>query len=98
MVGVVVAMVVSLGGAAAVLAGLARRNAPDDGWRAILHSGFRSFRSKELTLLDEPDVDDGATGGVTDIFSIAEPGDEPAYAEGVPIREVLGRARHINRR
>jgi hypothetical protein len=99
MVGVVVSMVLSVTCAAVVLAGQARRNAPDGGWGEFLNSGYQAFRAKELTfpVSDESD-DDGATGDLRDLFTMGEPGEEPAYAEGVELRGVIGRALHLTTR
>lgn len=96
--GVLVSMVVSLGSAAALLAVVAKRNAPEGGWRAVLGSGFSAARSKELPLVDHNDPDDGATGGLQDLFAVAAPADGPAYSEATAVRSVVERVRRVVRR
>ncbi len=93
----IAAMMVSIGTAAAVVAVLARRNAPDGGWRGVLQAGVHAARAKDLALLDDHDPDDDATGGVADIFAISEPGDEPAYSEATAVQHAIERARQMVR-
>lgn len=98
MVGVVVAMMMSVGGAATVLAVLARRNAPLEGWREALQAGVHVARAKELDAVDEvedevadDEVVDDEVGGIDEIFTIADPQPEPAYSEATVVRAYIDR-------
>jgi hypothetical protein len=94
MTGVVVAMLMSVGGAAAVLAVLARRNAPSEGWRGALQSAMHVGRDKDEAA-EEPTTaeDEQASAGLDAIFEIGEAPDEPAYSEATAVQHVLERAR-----
>lgn len=98
MVSVFVAMVVSLSGAAAVLTLLARRNTPEGGWREVLGAGIGAVRARRLPLVDHTDPDDGATGGLDDLFEVAEATDAPAYSEATTVHNALREARARARR
>lgn len=93
--GVIVSMVVSVTSAAALLAVLARRNAPEGGWRAVLQEGVHRARSKELPLIDHAEPDDGETGGLQDLFTVAPPAEEPAYSEATAVQHAIDRAKRI---
>lgn len=98
MIGVFVAMAVSVGSAAAVLAVLARRHAPDGGWRENLNAAVHAVRAKELPLMEdlEPDVQPDA--GVADLFTLGDPDPAPAYSEATAVRQALHKARELVRR
>lgn len=93
MVGVFVAMMVSVGSAAAVLTVLARRHAPDGGWRENLNAGVHAVRAKELPLMEELDPEVDPDAGVEDLFTLGETDPEPAYSEATAVRQALHRAR-----
>jgi hypothetical protein len=93
MVGVVVAMVMSVGGAAAVLTVLARRNAPGEGWRGALRSGMHLARSTERPVDGGEPAEEAPAAGLDAIFEIGEEPEEPAYSEASAVQHVLERAR-----
>lgn len=98
--GVIAAMMVSLGTAAAVVAVLARRNAPDGGWRQALQEAVHAVRERDLPPADEAvgAADDDAAGGVADLFSLSAPADdEPAYSEATAVKHAIERARQMVR-
>jgi hypothetical protein len=95
-------MMVSLGTAAAVVAVLARRNAPDGGWRVALQQAVHAVRERDLPPADviagAGAADDEVAGGVADLFAIAEAADdEPAYSEATVVQHAIERARHMVR-
>lgn len=92
MVGVMMGMLMSLGGAAAVLTVLARRNAPRGGWRQALQSGVHAARAKELPLVDAA-TEDAPAGGLDELFEIGERPEGPVYSEATAVQHVLERAR-----
>lgn len=98
MVGAFVAMAVSIGSAAAVLAVLARRNAPEGGWREVIEAGFQAARHKDLPLVDHPGPDDGDDGSLDDLLAVAAPGDGPTYSEATAVRQAIEAARRAVRR
>ncbi len=99
MVGITVAILVSIGSAAGVLAVVARRSAPEDGWRQLLRDGVQGVRSKELSLVSElRRSKDAAPGGLTEFFTVAEPVEWPAYTEVTELKTALTRARRLTRR
>jgi hypothetical protein len=98
--GVIAAMMVSLGTAAAVVAVLARRNAPDGGWRLALQQAVHAVRERDLAPADEAvgAADDEVAGGVADLFAIDAPADdEPAYSEATAVQHAIERARQMVR-
>lgn len=96
MVGITVAMIVSIGSAAGVLGYIARRHAPQDGWPDLLRSGVQAARAKQLTFVDRKD--DGVPGGLDDLFTVGQPDEWPAYTEVPELRRALARARGLLRR
>ena len=99
MVGITVAIFVSIGSAAGVLAVVARRSAPEDGWRQLLRDGVQAVRTKDLSLVSElRSSKDPAPGGLTEFFDVAEPVEWPAYTEVTELKTVLARARRLARR
>jgi hypothetical protein len=98
MVGITVAIVVSIGSAAGVLAALARRHAPEDGWRELLRSGMQSARAKEMTFVDHHRHPDTPPGGVGDLFTVGQPVEWPAYTEVPQLRAALSRLKRWGRR
>jgi hypothetical protein len=96
MFGVMLGIVVSVGTAAGLLATLARRHAPADGWREILRSGVHAARAKELTYVDH--VRGAQAGGLGDLFTVAEPVQFPAYTEVTDLQRALTRLRALARR
>jgi hypothetical protein len=98
MVGITVAIFVSIGSAAGVLAVMAQRSAPEGGWRQLLRDGVQAARSKELSLTrDIRSAKTEATGGLTELFTVAEPVEWPAYTEVTELKTVLARARRLAR-
>jgi hypothetical protein len=99
MVGITVAILVSIGSAAGVLAVVARRGAPQESWRQLLRDGVRGVRSKELSLVSElRSSKDVAPGSLTELFTVAEPVEWPAYTEVTELKTALARARRLTRR
>ena len=98
MVGIAVAMVVSIGSAAGVLAVLVRRHTPEDGWRELLRSGVQAARAKEMTFVDDHRAVDEPAGGVGDLFTVGRPVEWPAYTEVPQLRSALSRLRRLGRR
>ncbi len=97
MVGISVAILVSIGSAAGVLAALARRHAPEDGWRGLLRSGVHAARAKELSFVDHHRRPETPPGGLDELFTIAKPDEWPAYTEVPQLRSALSRIRRAGR-
>jgi hypothetical protein len=98
MFGVMMAMMLSVGGAATVLTVIARRNAPGEGWREALNSAVHRGQeadevgsSADLPSEEDVSTDDAAVGGVDELFEIAEAPPEPAYSEASLVRHYLDR-------
>lgn len=99
MVGITVAIIVSIGSAAGVLAVVAQRSAPEGGWRQLLRDGVQAARSKNLSLVEEIRSSKAAAdGGISELFTVAEPVEWPAYTEVTELKTALARARRLARR
>lgn len=92
------AIVVSVGSAAGVLAAVARRHTPEGGWRDVLRSGVHAARAKEMTYVDDHRAVDEPAGGVGDLFTVGRPVEWPAYTEVPQLRSALSRLRRLGRR